>query len=99
MVGPDWVPAGLGSQQQYQLWLGWGEEQVSHSPPLYLPFVSCSHQAGLLLSGCLAAWVEAAGEAVVGPEPRQLGPEAVVRQGGDARGPEEAWHMVLRAAG
>lgn len=59
---------------------------------------SCDHQAELLLSGCLAAWVEAVGEGVGGPERQQREPEAVVRQSGGARGPEEAWRMVLRAA-
>lgn len=98
MVVPDWVAAGPGSLQQYQLWLGLEEGQVSHNPPLYLPSVSCSHQAELLSSGCLAAWVEVGEEAVEGPERRQRGPEAVVRQGGDAQGPEEAWRTALQAA-
>lgn len=58
----------------------------------------CSHQAELLLSGCLAAWVEGVGEVAGGPERQQQGPEAVVQQGGDARGPEEAWRTGLQAA-
>lgn len=67
--------------------------------PYYIIPVSCSHQAELLrLSGCLAAWVEVVGEVAEGPERQQRGPEVVVQQGGDARGPEEAWHMVLQAA-
>lgn len=61
--------------------------------------MSCSHQDELrLLSGYLAAWVEVVGEEVGGPEHQQRGPEGVVRQGGDARGPEEAWRMGLQAA-
>lgn len=59
---------------------------------------SGSHRAELLLSGCLAAWVEVAEEAAGGPEHQQRGPEAVVQQGEDARGPEEAWRTGLRAA-
>ena len=58
----------------------------------------CGHQAELLLSGCPAAWVEVVGEGVGGPERRQRAPEAVAQQGGGARGPEEAWRTVLRAA-
>lgn len=60
--------------------------------------MSCSHQAELLPSGCLAAWVEEVGEVVGGPEHQQRGPEAVVQKGGGAQGPEEAWHMVLQVA-
>lgn len=60
--------------------------------------MSRSHQAELLLSGCLGAWVEGVGEAAGGPEHQQRVPEAVVRQGEDARGPEEAWRMVPQAA-
>lgn len=58
----------------------------------------CSHQAELLLSGCLDAWVAVVGEGVGGPEHQQQGPEAVVQQDGGAQGPEEAWHTVLQAA-
>lgn len=59
---------------------------------------SGSHRAEPLPSGCLAAWVEVAGEAAGGPEHQQRGPEAVVQQGEDAWGPEEAWRTGLRAA-
>lgn len=59
---------------------------------------SGSRRAELLLSGCLAAWVEVVGEAAGGPEHQQRGPEAVVQQGEDAWGPEEAWRTGLRAA-
>lgn len=38
------------------------------------------------------------GEVAGGPERQQQGPEAVVQQGGDARGPEEAWRTGLQAA-
>lgn len=50
----------------------------------------CDHQAELLLSGCLVAWVEVVGEVAGAPEGRQRAFEVVARQGGDAREPEEA---------
>lgn len=58
----------------------------------------CDYQAELLLSGCLAAWVEAVGEVAGAPEDRRWAFEVVAQQGGDAQGPEEAWRTVLPAA-
>lgn len=51
-----------------------------------------------LPSGCLAALVEVVVEEVGGPEHPQRAPAAAAQQGGDAWGPEEAWHRVLQAA-
>lgn len=51
-----------------------------------------------LPSDCLAALVEVVEEVEGGPEHPQRAPAAAAQQGGDAWGPEEAWHRVLQAA-
>lgn len=66
--------------------------------PQHIVPASCSHLTELLQFGCLAAWVEVAGEVEEGPELRQQGPGVVAQLGGGARGPEEAWRMGLQAA-